>query len=75
MKINREKFQTARGAARGIVATQAAIQDFQTRTQAEVEASIPAGSEKYLKESGNRRYYVFWRPGSREAEISKGWRV
>lgn len=75
MKVNRSKYQTERGATRGMAATQAGIRASQTRTQEEVEAEIPEGSEKYLKESNGRRYYVFWRVGSREAEVSKSWRV
>jgi hypothetical protein len=73
--MKRNLMTTARGARRGIAATEAGIRAYETRTQEEVEASIPEGSEKYLKEHNGRRYYVYWRPGSKEAETSKGWQA
>ncbi len=73
--MKRNYMTTGRGATRGIKATEAGIQAYETRTQAEVEASIPEGSERYLKEANGRRYYVYWAPGSKEAQVSKGWQA
>lgn len=72
--MKRNLMRTERGFQRTVAAQEARYQATQATSQEEVEAEL-AGCEKYLKERGNKRYFVFWRPGSREALVSREWRV
>ncbi len=74
-RMKRNYMTTARGFQRGLKAQSARLAGMYCSSQEEAEAGIPEGSEKYLKAHGNRRYYVFWRPGSQEAEVSKEWKA
>jgi len=72
--MKRNFIETQRIFTRGIKAQAARLAGHYCRTQAEAEAGIPEGSQKFLKARGNKRYYVYWAPGNKEAQVSKEWR-
>lgn len=72
--MKRKLMRTERGYNRMLAAEKARYQANQAISQEEVELEL-GDCEKYLKERGNKRYFVYWKPGSKQAEVSREWKV
>jgi hypothetical protein len=72
--MKRKLISTERGYNRLVAAQNARYQATKAISQEVVDAEL-GDCEKYLKEHGDRRYYVYWEKGSKEAKVSREWRI